>query len=117
MKEVRKLKIESLILEIISTMIVMQEIKDPRVSTFLSVKEVRVSNDLTSAKVFITSFQKETTLDKAVAALNHAAGYIQGVLGKKMASRTTPKLQFLADHSIQESIELNSKIDEITKKV
>lgn len=112
MNEVRKLKVESLIQGIISQLILTQEIKDPRVSTFLSVKEVRVSNDLSSAKVYISSFQSEKSVEKAVTALNHAAGFIQGLLGKRMAVRVTPRLLFIADDSIQKGIELNKKIDE-----
>ena len=50
MNDVRKKKVESLIQGILSRMILMQEIKDPRVSTFLSVNAVTVSNDLSQAK-------------------------------------------------------------------
>ena len=112
MKEVRKLKVESLIQEIIGHLIITEEIKDPRVSSFLSVKEVRVSSDLSSAKVYMSSFQTEKSLEKGVQALNHAAGYIQGLLGKRMATRSTPKLVFIADDSIVKGMELNHKIDE-----
>jgi ribosome-binding factor A len=115
MKDVRTKKVESLIQGILSQMILTQEIKDPRVSTFLSINLVKISSDLSQAKVYVSSFQKETTIEKAVEALNHAAGFIQGTLGKKLAMRSTPKLQFLVDDSVQKSLELNRLIDEANR--
>lgn len=113
MNETRKRKIESLIREIIGSLIITQQIKDPRLSTFLTVNQVRVANDLSYAKVYIGSFQKKTTLEKAVEALNHACGFIQQRLGKRLSLRSTPKLRFFVDDSIQEAIRLNKIIDEV----
>jgi len=115
MNDVRKKKVESLIQGILSRMILMQEIKDPRVSSFLSVNTVSVSNDLSQAKAYISSFQKETTVEKAVEALNHASGFIQGLLMKRLSMRTVPRVQFFADDSIQKSMELNRIIDEANR--
>ena len=115
MNDVRKKKVESLIQGILSQMILTQEIKDPRVSTFLSVSLVKVRNDLSQAKVYLSSFQKETTVEKAVDALNHASGFIQGHLMKKISMRTVPRCVFFADDSIQKSMELNRMIDEANR--
>jgi len=97
MKDLRKRKVESLIQGLLSQMILTQEIKDPRVNTFLSVNQVQVTNDLGYAKVYVSSFQKETTVEKSVDALNHAAGFIQGILGRRLAMRNVPKLTFLVE--------------------
>ena len=115
MNEVRKKKVESLIQGILSQMILTQEIKDPRVSSFLSVSLVKVANDLSQAKVYISSFQKETTVEKAVDALNHASGFIQGLLMKRLSMRTVPRCLFIADDSIQKAMELNRMIDEANR--
>jgi ribosome-binding factor A len=115
MNDVRKKKVESLIQGILSQMILTQEIKDPRVSSFLSVSLVKVSNDLSQAKVYISSFQKETTVEKAVEALNHGSGFIQGLLMKRLSMRTVPRVLFFADDSIQKSMELNRMIDEANR--
>ena len=115
MNDVRKKKVESLIQGVLSQMILTQEIKDPLVSTFLSVSLVKVSNDLSQAKVYLSSFQKETTVEKSVEALNHASGFIQGLLMKRLSMRTVPKCLFFADDSIQKSMELNRMIDEANR--
>jgi ribosome-binding factor A len=115
MNDVRKKKVESLIQGILSQMILTQEIKDPRVSSFMSVNAVTVSNDLSQAKAYVSSFQKETTVEKAVEALNHASGFIQGLLMKRLSMRTVPRVHFFADDSIQKSMELNRIIDEANR--
>ncbi len=115
MNEVRKKKVESLIQGILSQMILMQEIKDPRVNTFLTVNQVTVSNDLSQAKAYVSSFQPEGRIEKSVEALNHASGFIQGLLMKKLSLRTVPRVAFFADNSIHHSLELNRKIDEANR--
>lgn len=111
MKEVRKARVESLIQSELSTMILMGVVKDPRVNSFLSVKEVRVSPDLSLAKAYISSFESEGSLTKAVDALNHAAGFIQHQLKEKLVMRTIPRVVFFADTTLKEAFELNKKID------
>lgn len=115
MNEIRKKKVESLIQGVLSQMILTQEIKDPRVSTFLSIHAVKVSNDLSQAKVYLSSFQKETTVEKAVDALNHASGFIHGLLLKRLSMRTVPRCVFVADDSIGKSMTLNRMIDEANR--
>lgn len=115
MNEVRLKRVESLIRDQISTLIMRDEIKDPRVSCLLSISRVKVSNDLSSARVYISSFQNEKSLDKAVAGLNSAAGFIQKTLGRAIKIRVTPRLKFFADTSVKEGFEINQKIDEIMK--
>jgi ribosome-binding factor A len=112
MNEIRKLKVESLLRSRLASMILYQEIKDPRVTTFLTVNSVSVSNDLSYAKVYIGSFQKDSTLGVAVEALNHAVGFIHGFLGKHLPLRTVPKLSFFVDNSVQAAMDLNRIIDE-----
>lgn len=110
---IRMKRVESLLREEISTMILLNVIKDPRVSTFLSVTEVKVSKDTNYAKVYVSSFQKDAKLESAVDALNHAAGFIQNKLGEKLSLRNTPHLSFIADHSIKQGIEMTHKIEEL----
>ena len=94
-------------------MILTDEIKDPRVNSFVSVTEVKVSKDLVHAKVFVSSFESLEQLKGAVSALNHAAGFIQGRLARHLKLRVTPRLSFTPDVSIRDGIELSHKIEEI----
>jgi ribosome-binding factor A len=113
MNPVRKQKLEALFSHEIAKMILAGTVKDPRVSHFSSVSNVSISNDLSFAKVYMSSFESWESLVKSVNALNHAAGFIQGNLGKKLKLRQIPKITFLADDSIKEGMRINEKIDSI----
>lgn len=112
MNSYRLRRIESLLGEEIGRLIIEQEIKDPRVSSMISVSGVQVSKDLVYAKVRVSGFVSYKQLEKAVTALNGARGFIQARLGKKLKFRTTPRLTFIADHSIQEGFEVNRHLKE-----
>ncbi len=113
MGEFRLQRIERLLREEIGSMILTDEIKDPRVSTFVTVTEVHISKDLAYAKVFVSSFQSVEHLKGSVSALNHAAGFIQGRIARRLKLRLTPKLTFLPDVSIRDGFEISHKIEEI----
>lgn len=113
MGEFRLKRIERLLQEEIGSMILTDEVKDPRVSTFVTVTDVQVSKDLMHAKVLVSSFEAIENLKGSVSALNHAAGFIQGRLARRIKLRVTPKLNFVPDVSIREGIELSHKIEEI----
>ena len=116
MANIRLRRVESLLREEISSLILRHEIKDPRVDSMLSVTGVEVSRDFAYAKVRVSSFKEHGTLESAVAGLNSAAGFIQSRLGKRLSFKSTPVLTFLADHSIQEGFEVNQTIDRVAPK-
>ena len=83
--------------DLISSLIIKQRIKDPRVNTLITITDVVVSSDLTNAKVYVSSFENEHKQKTAVEALNHAAGFIQKNISQKIKMRVTPKLTFYSD--------------------
>ena len=86
----------------ISQLILRGEVKDPRVSTFLSINRVEVTSDLSYAKVYVSSFMDDKKTEKGVKGLESAAGFIQSTLSRKLTLRQFPKLQFVCDSSIKE---------------
>jgi ribosome-binding factor A len=113
MDSYRLKRVAHLLREQLSGMILKGEIKDPRVSSLASISNVEVSKDLAYAKVFISSFEDHERLDSVVEGLNHAAGYIQGIVGKRIKLRNTPKITFFADHAIEEGFLITEKIKEV----
>ena len=80
---------------------IMRDVKDPRVSgKLLSVVKVDVSNDLSYAKVYVSSLQGVQSAQEAVKGLKSASGFIRGRLGSALHLRKTPELKFVADDSI-----------------
>lgn len=97
----------------ISQLILRGEIKDPRVSTFLSINRVEVTNDLAYGKVYVSSFLPDGQLRKGVAGLNAAAGFIQREIAKKLIIRKFPKLQFIVDEGMKEGFKMVQKLNEL----
>ncbi len=116
MGEYRLIRLGEQIRGEISTMILRKEIKDPRVSEFLTINHVDVAADLAYAKVFVSTFLAESQLEKGVAGLQSAAGFIQSSIAKKLTIRQFPKLRFIADTSIRDEFEMVKKIDAIIKE-
>lgn len=86
------------------------EVKDPRVG-LVTVSAVEVSRDMAHAKVYITVLDAENGVEGALAALNHAAGFLRRELGKRMKLRVTPQLAFVYDASVERGSSLNALIN------
>lgn len=92
--------------------IIIQRTKDNPLFTEVTVTHVRISPDLSHAKIFITVFNKEN-LNNTLNALNESAGFFQHILSQKVNLRITPKLHFVYDESIIHGQELSNLIDRL----
>lgn len=77
----------------------------------ISVTKVKVSPDLSRARVFVTMINSNKKNN--LAALKRSAGYIRREVAHRVNLRTTPELIFEFD----ESIEYGAKIDNILKDI
>lgn len=79
--------LERLLSELIPTL------KDPRIPIVVTVEKVRLSGDLSGAKVLVSSLEGEDQ-EAMVTALNGASGYLQRELAQELQARRTPRLHF-----------------------
>ena len=79
----------------------------------ISVTEVGVSNDLHSAKVFVSSIGDDKSQQKAFRTVRKSAGKIQFELGQIVALRYTPKLKFVMDEAYNRGDRVLKILDEI----
>tara|TARA_B100000686_G_scaffold310910_1_gene354084 strand:+ start:118 stop:456 length:339 start_codon:yes stop_codon:yes gene_type:complete len=105
-------KINALLRQEIS-LIVAQEISDPRVSFTISVVNVETSRDLGLARVYVTDLGGAEHKMHAIEGLNSASNFIRRLLRKKINLKKIPALEFLDDNSIEEGALLSKKIDEL----
>lgn len=117
MNEIRMKRVESLIRDKVSSLIMMGEVKDPRVDSTITLTRVKAAGDLASARVWVSSFGGEEATRRAVKGLNNAAGFIQSRLGREIHMRNTPKLYFSADNSIRDGLAVNKLIDEAVSSI
>ena len=76
------------------------KVKDPRLG-FVTVTDVRVTADLSTATVFYTVLGSEQDLMATAEALESAKGFLRLAVAKKLETRTAPHLVFMPDASEQ----------------
>ena len=116
MGEFRMLKLGEQIRDEIAKLIMLQKVKDPRVSTFLTINRVEVARDLAYATVYVSSFLNESQVKKGVEGLNSAAGFIQSSIAKKLSIYKFPKLTFVVDTSIKEGFDMVNKLNRLEEE-
>ena len=99
------------------SIIIRDEIKDPRMTAMVSITAVKVSKDLRYAKVFVSIFGKnEEEKNETFAALKSASGYVRREVGQRMNLRNTPQIIFELDDSISYSMKIEELIDKVKDK-
>lgn len=109
-------RLDAQLREEISSLLLRGEIKDPRVSNFLSINRVDVSSDLSYAKVYVSTFLSDAQLEKGVDGLNNAAGFIQSSIAKKLRIRKFPKFTFVIDKGMKEGFHMVQRLTELEKE-
>ena len=72
------------------------ELDDPRV-TMVTVTEVRVSDDLRDAKVYVLIDGSEEEINEALKALKHASIFVRQQVTMNLSLRYAPHLHFVRD--------------------
>lgn len=93
--------------------IIMNDIKDPRVSSMCTVISAEVTPDLKFAKVYVSVFGKEEEKKSTLKGLTNASGFIRKKLGEYMKLRNLPEIHF----EISDSIEHGAKINQLLKQI
>ena len=96
--------------------IVRSEIKDPAVQdAMISVVAVDTTNDLKTAKVYISVLQENKKQD-VMAALSKAQGYIRREVARRINLRNTPEFLFRLDESIERGMQMSKMISDVISK-
>lgn len=111
MNEIRKKKIEREIQKTIATLINTEKVKDPRIS-MATIHRVDMASDMSQATVYYTAYCTNNERKRLSQGLVSASGFFQGMIGKKLGLRHTPRLQFVWDNAYIKSLEVNRLIDE-----
>lgn len=88
-------------------------VRDPRVPSFVTVTEIRLSDDTRNATVYVSVFGEDVEKTEALDALQHAAPYIQKNVAGKVKMKHFPRLRFKLDRSLDRSQRINELLDEV----
>ncbi len=98
--------------------IITTQLSDPRIKGFISVTEVDVSANLQRADIYLSVMEdNDGVRRRTFEAIEHAAGHIQMLLGRKMTSKFCPRLHFHEDMKLKNTLETLRIIEETAKEL
>ncbi|HXV13522.1 MAG TPA: 30S ribosome-binding factor RbfA [Candidatus Krumholzibacteria bacterium] len=103
-------RVNELIKEVLSEL-VLTEIKDPRVG-LITITGVRVTNDLSSAKVLFSVMGDEAQRAMTLKTLKAASGFLRRVLVRHMDVRVAPELRWVYDDSLDRAFRIEQALRE-----
>jgi len=93
-------------------MAILADLKDPRVSD-VTVTYVEVSPDMRQAKIHVSIMGNETKQNLGLRGLQSAAGFLQSKVAKRIDTRYTPRLTFVLDLGVKQSIAIAKILAEV----
>lgn len=97
------------------SVIIQNEIKDPRIAPMTSVVAVEVAPDLKTCKAYISVLGNEEAAQNTLAGLKSAEGYIRRQLARTVNLRNTPEIRFILDQSIEYGVHMSKLIDDVVE--
>jgi ribosome-binding factor A len=79
----------------------------------VTIVDVKLSPDSSSAVVFYAVFGKTDTTESVTEALNKAAGFFQSKLARSFQSRNTPRLRFVFDGGFDHADRIDQLLTQI----
>jgi ribosome-binding factor A len=107
----RLLKAAEAIREVVS-MAILTEMRDPRVKD-VTVVGVEVAPDMKSAKVAVSIMGDEKKQQLSLSGLQNAAGFLQKKIADEIDTRYTPRLTFVLDKGVKNSLEIQRILNEV----
>lgn len=107
----RQLRAGELVRHALVDILAREDFRDPSLQgVAITIGEVRCSPDLRHANVFCSALGKsgKAEMEEIAAALNRAAGFLRGRLGREIDMKFTPQLHFIADLSYDEAAEMEA---------
>lgn len=112
-----KLKVEKLRQTILKelALVIQTELKDNSLG-FVTITDVRVTNDLSIATVYVNFLGAEERQDAGLKTLNRSKGFLRTALAKKLTMRKAPDLKFEIDTSLEKGNRIDAILRDIKKE-
>jgi len=96
------------------SILLLNDVRNPKIG-YVTITEVRLTNDLSYATVFYTVMGNKERIDVTQEALESSEGYIKAEIAKKVQMRKVPKYIFKYDESLERGNKISKIIDELKK--
>ena len=95
--------------------ILQHELNDPRLG-FITVLDVEATEDIKSAKVYLSVLGSPGDRSKTEHALESARGFVQREVGRGLKTRNTPVLRFIFDDTRDKVSRIEALIEEASRE-
>ena len=93
--------------------LISQKLNDPRITSAVTITGVRLTNDLSTARVYYSVFGDDEARENAKDAFKSAGSFLRRELASQLRSRKVPRLIFEEDNTLRES----EAIDQLIRRV
>lgn len=91
-----------------------REVRDPRVG-LVTITGVRVSGDLSHARVLVTAHGEAADRARALEGLSHAAGFLRSRVARALATRIVPELHFELDEGAAHAARIDALLGQLAR--
>lgn len=102
------------LLKAVISEIIQQEIKDPRLG-FVTITAVEPSVDLRHVRVFVSVLGTPEEEQASLKILTAAAGFIRGEVGRQIALRRVPEIDFRLDAMLRQASRIYELLNQINE--
>ena len=95
--------------------VLLHDLSDPRMG-FITVTSVKVSGDLSHALISVSVMGTEAQKRTCLQGLTGARGFVQNAVAGVLHTRTTPRIQFKLDESIDKAIEFADLLKQVREE-
>lgn len=96
--------------------ILLRELRD-KIPGLPTITEVKVPNDLSTARVFVSVFGSPELQQEVLTKLNEQAGFVRKLIGQRLRIRKSPELRFVFDETIEHGARMMEIFAEIGKEL
>lgn len=95
-----------------------RELNDPKIPHFVTVHQVKVAKDLSTALVLVTFLQDVSpeAIKATVDELNHSAGYIRHLISQRVQLKRHPALKFAYTDSTRYALDIEKIFQKIKRE-
>lgn len=115
MSTTRNKRISEEIKKVVSDLI-LRGLKDPKISKFTSVTDVKTTKDLRYVYIYVSVYDPKANREATVEGLNRAKGYIRSEIGKAIDLRFTPEPIFRSDNSVENAMNIQNILNKVKSK-
>ena len=98
------------------SMLLTRSTKDPRLNGVISITRVVSSNDLRSARAYVSVMGNDQTKQEALAGIRSAASFLRRELRDRINMKHTPFLTYELDDSMEEADQLIRLMNQVKPK-